>query len=179
MNRKVGLCIQLNKGKGFVVYNGINQAGLVNVSRNSLYMGAVLRPKISGNGGWGGGSYSGYILRILPMLAFRPEEGFTISLSLVQGALCHFFMSLRLGSWTQLCPCQQSTFTQEFTYSGLLPFLQQFDNKIINRKVFFLHPLMPSQAYKKMSHCYLENGTETRLRGNNLGQVFLMFLVRR
>lgn len=36
-----------------------------------------------------------------------------------KGRLCHFSLGLRLGPLTWLCPCQQHTFTQDVTYSGL------------------------------------------------------------
>lgn len=50
-------------------------------------------------------------------LIFVSDEGFTISLGLTHGRLCHFHGSEALVSLARLCPCQQCIFTQGFLYS--------------------------------------------------------------
>ena len=114
---KWGYCIQLNKDTWFIVYSWVKGTGLDNLGGHSLDNGAGYK-YLEGER-----RLSWTFSECTAKISIQSREVFTISLSLVQRALCHYSMGLKLGISTQLYQCQQHPFTQNFTL-GSLHFLQ-------------------------------------------------------
>lgn len=100
-------------------YSWIRDTEFADLGRSSLWRGAVFKAVEKGVGE---GSFDGYFMCTLSILALQPGRKVCYFPEHSQGRLCHFPKGFRLwSSWHGCYQCQKQTFTQEFTYSGFPP----------------------------------------------------------